>query len=82
MRRTQRHRSSKGKTSVFPFIARAAAVMVAGKLIARVAQHPRLAPLASSRKGRLALLALGWGMRRHRRTRLAGSLVRHVVPSR
>lgn len=57
---------------MFPFIARFAAAIVAGKAIERVFQHPRLAPIARSRKGRLAMVALGWGLRRHRRTRLVG----------
>lgn len=64
---------------MFPFIARLAVVAVAGKLLARAAQHPKLAPLARSRKGRMALLALGWGMRRHPRTRKAGHLIRHTT---
>lgn len=49
---------------MFPFIARIAVVSVVGRMLARGLQHPRLAPIARSRKGRLALLALGWGMRR------------------
>jgi hypothetical protein len=64
---------------IFPFLARIAVVLVAGRLLARVAQHPRIAPLARSRKGGLALLVLGWGLRWHPRTRKVGRIVRQVV---
>jgi hypothetical protein len=64
---------------MYPFIARVAAAMIAGRLIARIARHPRIAPIARSRKGRMALVALGWGLRRHRRTQKAGSALRHVT---
>ncbi len=58
-----------------PFLARFGVVLVAGKVFERVVRHPRVAPLARSRSGRLALLALGWGLRRHPRLRLAGRVV-------
>jgi hypothetical protein len=57
---------------MFPLIARFALALVAGAALERLVRHPRMAPLARSRRGRMALLALGWGMRRHRRTRMAG----------
>ncbi|MDB5076627.1 MAG: hypothetical protein JWO42_2806 [Chloroflexi bacterium] len=63
---------------MFPFIARLAMLAVAGRMIGRIARHPRVAPYARSRKGRLALLALGWGMRRRRRTRGAGRMLGRV----
>jgi hypothetical protein len=61
---------------MFPLIARFAALMVAGRLFGRVLQHPRLAPIVNTRKGRLALLVLGFGLRRHSRTRYIGHAVR------
>jgi hypothetical protein len=60
---------------VFPFIARFAFLVVAGRLLERLIKHPRVAPIVSTRKGRLALLVLGVGLRRHPRTRLLGRAV-------
>ncbi len=61
---------------MFPLIARFAALIVAGRVFDRVVKHPRLAPFVGSRKGRLAMLALGFGLRRHPRTRYAGQVMR------
>jgi hypothetical protein len=61
---------------MFPFIARFGLALVAVKVAERVVRHPGVAPFARSRGGRFALLALGWGLRRHPRTRLAGHAVR------
>jgi hypothetical protein len=63
---------------MFPFIARFVAVMVAGRVVARLARHRRVAPLTRSRKGRFALRALGIGLRLHPRTRGVGRVVRMV----
>lgn len=64
---------------MFPLLARFGVVLIAGKIFERVARHPSVAPLAQSRRGRMALLALGWGLRRHSRTRLAGHVVRKAA---
>jgi hypothetical protein len=61
---------------MFPFIARFAALMLAGRLIERMVKHPRVAPIVNTRKGRLALLVLGFGLRRHSRTRYLGHAMR------
>ena len=61
---------------MFPLIARFAALIVAGRLFDRVVKHPRLAPFVSSHKGRLAMVVLGFGLRRHSRTRFAGQIMR------
>jgi hypothetical protein len=60
---------------MFALIGRFGLLLVAGKVFERVVRHPKVAPIARSRRGRLALLALGWGLRRHRRTRLAGHVM-------
>jgi hypothetical protein len=60
---------------MFALIGRFGLLLVAGKVLERVVRHPKVAPFARSRRGRLALLALGWGLRRHRRTRLAGHVM-------
>jgi hypothetical protein len=57
---------------MFALIGRFGLLLVAGKVFERVVRHPKVAPFARSRSGRLALLAVGWGLRRHRRTRLVG----------
>lgn len=61
---------------MFPVIARFAVLMLASRLFERLAEHPRVAPLVNSRKGRLALLVLGFGLRRHSRTRYLGQAMR------
>jgi hypothetical protein len=63
---------------MFPFVARFVAVMLAGKLAARIMRHPSVAPLTQSRKGRIVLRALGFGLRWHPRTRGAGRVLRMV----
>lgn len=64
---------------MFPFIARFGVVLIAGKVFERVVRHPRVAPFARSRRGRMALLVLGWGLRRHPRTQLAGHVARKAA---
>jgi hypothetical protein len=64
---------------MYPLIARFLVVWAAGQVIGRVVQHPKIAPVAGSRKSRLAMLAVGWGLRMHPRTRIAGHAVGQVL---
>ena len=64
---------------MFPFLARFALMVTAGRLIGRAVQHPRVAPIAQSRAGRVGLVLLGFGLRRHPRTRTAGHIMRQVA---
>ena len=61
---------------MFPFIARFAVLLLASRLFERLAEHPRVAHLLNTRKGRLTLLVLGFGLRRHSRTRYVGHVMR------
>jgi hypothetical protein len=64
---------------MFPFVARFAVVMLAGEALSRAAKHPKVAPIAQSRTGKLALVALAFGMGRHRKTRMAGAVARRAL---
>jgi hypothetical protein len=64
---------------MFPFMERFAVVLLAGEALSRVARHPRVAPFAQSRTGKLALMALTFGMGRHRKTHAAGTVVRRAL---
>lgn len=63
---------------MFPWIARFGLLLIGERVFRRVARHPRLAPIVATRKGRLAMLALAFALRRHRRTRVAGHALRHA----
>ena len=63
---------------MFPWIARLVLLVAGDRVFRRVAQHPRLAPIVGTRKGRFALFLIGLGLRRHRKTRLAGHAVRRL----
>jgi hypothetical protein len=60
---------------MYAWIVRFALLLLGGRIFRRVAQHPRVAPVMGTRKGRLALLLLGYGLGRHRKTRMAGQAV-------
>ena len=62
---------------MFAWIARFAALAVAGRVFNRVARHPRLAPVVRSRTARWGMPLVGLLLRRHPRTRLAGHAMRH-----
>lgn len=63
---------------MFPVIGRIALLLLGRRVLDRVVEHPRVAPLVRTRKGRLALLVLGLGLRRHPRTRVVGHVLRGV----
>lgn len=63
---------------MFAWFIRFALLLFGGKIFRRVARHPRIASLVGTRKGRLALLLLGLGLRRHRRMRVAGRALRQL----
>jgi len=63
---------------MFPLIARFALLFVGRKAFQRVAGHPRLAPVLTTRGGRLALLLTGFALRWHPRTRAASHALRQA----
>lgn len=63
---------------MFPLMARFALLFVGRKAFQRVTSHPRVAPVLSTRGGRLALLLTGFALRQHPRTRFVGHALRQA----
>lgn len=61
---------------MFPLVVRFALLFVGREAFQRLTSHPRVAPVLTTRRGRLALLLTGFALRQHPRTRFAGHALR------
>jgi hypothetical protein len=63
---------------MYAWIVRFVLLALGGRVFRHVARHPRLSPIVGTRAGRVALLLFGFGLRRHRKTRLAGHALHYL----